>query len=215
MSRSRVLVFLSTSVCLALQITAPKILIIEGLHPFYDERVAALCDYKIYLDISDPVKFAWKIQRDMAERGHSLESIQASIEARKPDFDAFIAPQKEKADLTIQVCSLQALSLLFCVGGFFCWFEVILMVASYVVPLYHTVLVASYVGFLWWLLVLYHCTKRWSSYTPSWGLVSLSVSACFWVVLVLLCPTGKCMSVVCSSYRVQIAIPDYMPRSRL
>jgi uridine kinase len=29
-------------------------------------------------------------QRDMAERGHSLESIKASIEARKPDFDAFI-----------------------------------------------------------------------------------------------------------------------------
>lgn len=30
------------------------------------------------------------MQRDMAERGHSLESIKASIEARKPDFDAFI-----------------------------------------------------------------------------------------------------------------------------
>jgi phosphoribulokinase len=26
----------------------------------------------------------------MAERGHSLESIKASIEARKPDFDAYI-----------------------------------------------------------------------------------------------------------------------------
>jgi phosphoribulokinase len=39
----------------------------------------------------------------MEERGHSLESIQASIEARKPDFDAYIAPQKEFSDLTIQV----------------------------------------------------------------------------------------------------------------
>ncbi|GMI29739.1 hypothetical protein TeGR_g2380 [Tetraparma gracilis] len=55
------------------------------------------------MDISDEVKFAWKIQRDMEERGHSLESIQASIESRKPDFDAFIAPQKEFSDLTIQV----------------------------------------------------------------------------------------------------------------
>merc|ERR1712113_378594 len=43
------------------------------------------------------------IQRDMEERGHSLESILASIEARKPDFDAFIAPQKEKADLIVEV----------------------------------------------------------------------------------------------------------------
>ena len=80
----------------------PQVLIIEGLHPFYDERVAELCDFKIYLDISDEVKFAWKIQRDAAERGHSVESIKASIEARKPDFDAYIDPQKEKADMVIQ-----------------------------------------------------------------------------------------------------------------
>lgn len=84
--------------------TAPKVLIIEGLHPFFDDRVSELCDYKIYLDISDEVKFAWKIQRDMKERGHSLESIKQSIEARKPDFDAYIDPQKAKADLVIQAC---------------------------------------------------------------------------------------------------------------
>merc|ERR1719387_1831278 len=75
-------------------IVPPKILIVEGLHPFFDERVNDLIDFSIYLDISDEVKFAWKIQRDMAERGHSLESIQASIESRKPDFDAYIDPQK-------------------------------------------------------------------------------------------------------------------------
>lgn len=39
----------------------------------------------------------------MAERGHSLESIKASIEARKPDFDAYIDPQKKYADVIIQV----------------------------------------------------------------------------------------------------------------
>lgn len=79
------------------------IYVIEGLHPFYDERVRDLLDFKVYLDISDEVKFAWKIQRDMAERGHSLESIKASIEARKPDFDAYIDPQKQLADVVIQV----------------------------------------------------------------------------------------------------------------
>jgi phosphoribulokinase len=81
---------------------ASQVLVIEGLHPFFDDRVADLLDFKIYLDISDDVKFAWKIQRDMAERGHSLESIKASIESRKPDFDAFIDPQKQKADVIIQ-----------------------------------------------------------------------------------------------------------------
>lgn len=89
------------------RLDAPKILIIEGLHPFYDDRVNELVDFRIYLDISDEIKFAWKIQRDMAERGHSLESIKASIEARKPDFDAYIDPQKSKADMIIQVLPTQ------------------------------------------------------------------------------------------------------------
>ena len=81
----------------------PQVLVIEGLHPFYDQRVRDLVDFKIYLDISDEIKFAWKIQRDMAERGHSLDSIKKSIEARKPDFDAYIDPQKKHADMIIQV----------------------------------------------------------------------------------------------------------------
>merc|ERR1719453_553511 len=84
-------------------IKATPIVIIEGLHPFVDERVRKLIDFSIYLDITDDVKFAWKVQRGMQERGHSLESIQASIEARKPDFDAYVAPQLADADLVIQV----------------------------------------------------------------------------------------------------------------
>ena len=79
------------------------IIIFEGLHPMHDERVRDLLDFTLYLDISDEVKLNWKIQRDMEERGHSLESIMASIEARKPDFDAYIDPQKQFCDLIIQV----------------------------------------------------------------------------------------------------------------
>eukprot|EP00521_Asterionellopsis_glacialis_P005025 CAMPEP_0195265094 /NCGR_PEP_ID=MMETSP0706-20130129/11226_1 /TAXON_ID=33640 /ORGANISM="Asterionellopsis glacialis, Strain CCMP134" /LENGTH=416 /DNA_ID=CAMNT_0040319461 /DNA_START=32 /DNA_END=1282 /DNA_ORIENTATION=- len=79
------------------------IIIFEGLHPMHDKRVRDLLDFSLYLDISDEVKLNWKIQRDMEERGHSLESILASIEARKPDFDSYIAPQKEFADCIIEV----------------------------------------------------------------------------------------------------------------
>jgi len=83
------------------------IVIIEGLHPMHDERVRDLLDFSLYLDISDEVKLNWKIQRDMEERGHSLESILASIEARKPDFDAYIAPQKAFSDICIEVLPTQ------------------------------------------------------------------------------------------------------------
>ena len=89
------------------EIVPTPIVIIEGLHPFHDARVRDLIDFSLYLDISDDVKFAWKIQRDMEERGHSLESIQASIEARKPDFDAYIAPQREFSDICISVLPTQ------------------------------------------------------------------------------------------------------------
>ncbi|MGB7414100.1 MAG: phosphoribulokinase [Thermosynechococcaceae cyanobacterium] len=79
------------------------IVVIEGLHPLYDERVRSLIDFSVYLDISDEVKIAWKIQRDMAERGHTYEDILASINARRPDFDAYIDPQKQHADVVIQI----------------------------------------------------------------------------------------------------------------
>lgn len=84
-------------------IVPTPIIIFEGLHPFHDDRVRDLMDFSLYLDISPDVKLNWKVQRDMEERGHSLESIMASIEARKPDFDAYIDPQKKLADLVIEV----------------------------------------------------------------------------------------------------------------
>jgi phosphoribulokinase len=80
-----------------------SIVIIEGLHPLVDPRVRELLDFTIYLDISDDIKFAWKIQRDMAERGWTLDQVKASIEQRKPDFAAYVAPQMEFSDVVISV----------------------------------------------------------------------------------------------------------------
>lgn len=83
------------------------IVVIEGLHPLYDERVRSLIDFSVYLDISDEVKIAWKIQRDMAERGHRYEDVIAAINARRPDFTAYVEPQREFADVVIQVLPTQ------------------------------------------------------------------------------------------------------------
>ncbi|AFZ31325.1 phosphoribulokinase [Gloeocapsa sp. BRSZ] len=79
------------------------IIVVEGLHPLYDERVRSLLDFSVYLDISDEVKIAWKIQRDMAERGHRYEDVLQAINARRPDFQAYIEPQREFADVVLQV----------------------------------------------------------------------------------------------------------------
>jgi len=86
------------------ELIAPNhIVVIEGLHPLYDERVRGLLDFSVYLDISDEVKIAWKIQRDMSERGHTYEDVLAAINSRRPDFEAYIDPQKGFADVVIQV----------------------------------------------------------------------------------------------------------------
>lgn len=79
------------------------IVIIEGLHPFVDPRVRELLDFSIYLDISDDIKFAWKIQRDMAERGWTREQVLESIEQRKPDFSAYVEPQMKDSDVVLSV----------------------------------------------------------------------------------------------------------------
>ena len=84
-----------------------RVIVIEGLHPLFDARVRELIDFGVYLDIGQEVKINWKIQRDMAERGHTYEDVLASIEARKPDFTAYIEPQREFADIVIQVLPTQ------------------------------------------------------------------------------------------------------------
>lgn len=94
------------------EIKPTPIVIIEGLHPFVDERVRDLLDFTIYLDISDEIKFAWKIQRDMMERGHSLESIQASIEVREVAC-FFSCTQRGKSTLLFS-CIAEVLSMQGC-----------------------------------------------------------------------------------------------------
>jgi len=84
-----------------------KVIVIEGLHPLYDPRVRELVDFGVYLDISDEVKINWKIQRDMAERGHTYDDVMAAINSRRPDFSAYIEPQKAYADVVIQVLPTQ------------------------------------------------------------------------------------------------------------
>jgi hypothetical protein len=82
------------------EIKPTPIVIVEGLHPWYDKRVKDLLDFTIYLDISDEIKQAWKIQRDMAERGWTLDQVKEEIMKRKPDFD-------KVADAVIQVLPTQ------------------------------------------------------------------------------------------------------------
>nr|AAX13962.1 chloroplast phosphoribulokinase [Pyrocystis lunula] len=79
-----------------------KVMVFEGLHPIYDEKARAQLDLGIYIDIVNDVKFAWKVQRDVAERGWTEEQVRADIDKRLPDFSAYVDPQKANADVILR-----------------------------------------------------------------------------------------------------------------
>ena len=60
-----------------------KILIVEGLHPFFTEKLRNLIDFKLYVDPDPGVKRAWKIKRDVEQRGYSPDAVIAEMEERK------------------------------------------------------------------------------------------------------------------------------------
>jgi len=79
-----------------------KVFVVEGLHPIYDEKARSNLDLAIYIDIVNDVKFAWKIQRDVAERGWTEEQVKEDIEKRLPDFAEYVDPQKKDADVVLR-----------------------------------------------------------------------------------------------------------------
>jgi len=79
-----------------------KVMVFEGLHPIYDEKARSQLDLGIYIDIVNDVKFAWKVQRDVAERGWTEEQVKEDIEKRLPDFSAYVDPQKANADVILR-----------------------------------------------------------------------------------------------------------------
>jgi hypothetical protein len=55
------------------------------------------------MDTDENLKIPWKIKRDIEKRGYSIEKILFQIESRKKDFYKYIYPQKEKADIIINL----------------------------------------------------------------------------------------------------------------
>lgn len=76
-----------------------------GLHTLYSDRLRDLSDLKIYLDTTEDLKRQWKLQRDVGERGYDPESVLAKLESRKSDYDQYVSPQKNHADIIIEMAS--------------------------------------------------------------------------------------------------------------
>ena len=79
-----------------------KIIILEGILVLEDSRIRELADMKIFVEADDDLRFIRRLQRDMKERGRSLESIvKQYLLTVKPMHYAFVKPTKRYADIII------------------------------------------------------------------------------------------------------------------
>ena len=82
--------------------TPKKIVILEGILLLTDERVRQLADISVFVDTPLDICFIRRLQRDMEERGRSLQSVIDQYRATvRPMFLQFIEPSKQYADIVI------------------------------------------------------------------------------------------------------------------
>jgi uridine kinase len=81
----------------------PKpILILEGILIFVDAALRELMDIKIFVDTDDDLRFIRRLQRDVHERGRTVESvIKQYLDTVRPMHEQFVEPSKRFADVII------------------------------------------------------------------------------------------------------------------
>lgn len=87
------------------------IIITSGLHALYSNALLEKYDVKIFLDMEEDLRRYLKINRDVIHRGHTLEKVMNSIEARENDRNKYIIPQKGNADIIIKIMPGKKLNL--------------------------------------------------------------------------------------------------------
>ena len=78
------------------------VVIIEGIHTFYDERLRELMDLRIYLRVDADVCLLRRVKRDINERGRDILGIyQQYLNSVKPMYDQYIQNYDQYADLIV------------------------------------------------------------------------------------------------------------------
>jgi uridine kinase len=79
-----------------------RVILVEGILLFADEALRQLMDVKIYVDTDSDIRFIRRLQRDIAERGRTMESvIRQYLATVRPMHQEFVEPSKRYADVVI------------------------------------------------------------------------------------------------------------------
>ncbi len=94
----------ATYVRLAQTITMPPrpVILVEGILIFVDRRLRSLMDIKIFVDTDADIRLIRRLERDIRERGRTLESvIDQYMQTVRPMHLEFVEPSKRYADIIV------------------------------------------------------------------------------------------------------------------
>ena len=78
------------------------VVVVEGILIFAEPKLRNLFDVKIFVDTDDDIRFIRRLQRDIAERGRSMDMvIEQYLTTVRPMHLDFVEPSKRFADVII------------------------------------------------------------------------------------------------------------------
>lgn len=78
------------------------VLILEGLFVLQDPKIRELLDIKVYVDTDADIRFIRRLNRDVQERGRTMESVvNQYISTVRPMHESFVEPSKRFANIII------------------------------------------------------------------------------------------------------------------
>lgn len=85
-----------------IHVKACPLVVVDGLMILTDPKIREMLDLKIYVDTPDDIRFIRRLQRDLVERGRTMDSvIKQYLEVVRPGHMEFIEPTKKYADIII------------------------------------------------------------------------------------------------------------------
>ena len=79
-----------------------KVLIVEGIHSFYDRRLLDKMFLKLYINVEPDICLLRRIQRDIKDRGRQIDNIAAQyLSTVKPMYDRYIRNYIHDADVVV------------------------------------------------------------------------------------------------------------------
>lgn len=79
-----------------------EVLIVEGIHAFYDERLMEKMFLKLYVEVEPDVCLLRRIRRDMRDRGRDIDSISDQyLSTVKPMYEKYIHNYIHEADVVV------------------------------------------------------------------------------------------------------------------